>query len=194
MTDGKFVVFAPLARPDAGRLRRRHAGSDVYACPQPLTVQDAERLTHFKDGPGRDPRDIAYEASIVGVGTTKCSLSRNQLDVTLFMRISVSAGPSVGAGRTSVPYFVRVLDASGTVVQSQEFTADFRLTSGSPRGSSQEELTLAVPADIGGYRIAVGLKPTPEELNYNRRGRPAVAGSARSARDRPAARFVPRSG
>ena len=169
MTHEKFIVFAPalLALTLAG------CGSSTpevtYSCPQPFTVTDAERLTHFQDGPGRDPRDIAYEASIVGA-TTKCSLSRNQLDVTLFLRVSVSAGPSAGAGRTSVPYFVRVLDASNNVVQSQDFTADFRLTAGSPRGSSQEELTFVVSAD-GGYRIAVGLRPTPEELNYNRRGR-----------------------
>jgi hypothetical protein len=65
---------------------------------------------------------------------------------------------------------VRVLDSGNNVVQSQDFSADFRLTSGNPRGSSQEELTFVVSAD-GGYRIAVGLKPTPEELNYNRRGR-----------------------
>ncbi len=164
MTHGKFVVFAlalTLAACGPG------TPEVTYACPTPFTVQDAGRLTHFKDGPGRDPRDIAYEASIIGAAT-KCSLSRNRLDVTLFLRISVSAGPSVGAGRTSVPYFVRVLDSANNVVQSQEFNADFRLTSGNPRGSSQEELTLTIPVD-GGFRIAVGLKPTPEELNYNRR-------------------------
>ena len=65
---------------------------------------------------------------------------------------------------------MRVLDSGNNVVQSQDFNADFRLTSGNPRGSSQEELTFVVPAD-GGYRIAVGLRPTMEELNYNRRGR-----------------------
>jgi hypothetical protein len=164
MTHGKFVVFAlalMLAACGPG------TPEVTYACPTPFTVQDAGRLTHFKDGPGRDPRDIAYEASIVGAAT-KCSLSRNRVDVTLFLRVSVSAGPSAGAGRTSVPYFVRVLDSANNVVQSQEFNADFRLTSGSPRGSSQEELTLTIPVD-GGFRIAVGLKPTPEELNYNRR-------------------------
>jgi hypothetical protein len=166
MTHGKFVVFAlavTLAACGGG------TPEVVYSCPQPFTVQDAGRLTHFKDGPGRDPRDIAYEASIVG-SATKCSLSRNRVDVTLFLRISVSAGPSAGAGRTSVPYFVRVLDSANNVVQSQDFNADFRLTSGNPRGSSQEELTFVVPVE-GGYRIAVGLRPTPEELNYNRRGR-----------------------
>jgi hypothetical protein len=164
MTHGKFVVFAlalSLAACGGG------TPETVYSCPQPFTVQDAERLTHFKEGAGRDPRDIAYEASIVG-SATKCSLSRNRLDVTLYLRISVTAGPSASAGRTSVPYFVRVLDSANNVVQSQELSADFRLTSGNPRGSSQEELTLTLPLD-GAFRIAVGLKPTPEELNYNRR-------------------------
>ena len=37
-------------------------------CPAPFTVQDAGRLTHFKDGPGRDPRDVEYEAALAGVG------------------------------------------------------------------------------------------------------------------------------
>jgi hypothetical protein len=169
MTHGKFVALAPALL--ALTLAACGGGSSdaTYFCPESFTVQDAGRLTRFKDGPGRDPRDIAFEASIVGT-TTKCELSRNRIDVTLFLRISASAGPSVGAGRTSIPYFVRVLDSANNVVQSQEFSADFRLTSGSPRGSSQEELTLAVSRD-GGYRIAVGLKPTPEELNYNRRER-----------------------
>ena len=166
MTHGKFVVFAlalTLAACGGG------TPEVVYSCPQPFTVQDAERLTHFKEGAGRDPRDIAYEAAIIGSGP-KCSLSRNRVDVTLYMRLSVSAGPSASAGRTSVPYFVRVLDANNNVVQSQDFNADFRLTSGNPRGSSQEELTFMVPVE-GAYRIAIGLRPTPEELNYNRRGR-----------------------
>ena len=35
--------------------------ANIY-CPAPFTVQDAGRLTHFKDGPGRDPRDVEYEA------------------------------------------------------------------------------------------------------------------------------------
>ena len=170
MTHGKFVAFAPaLLALTLAACGGSSTPEVTYACPQTFTVQDAERLTHFKEGAGRDPRDIAYEASIVGAAT-KCSLSRNRVDVTLFLRISVSAGPSASAGRTSVPYFVRVLDSGNNVVQSQDFNADFRLTSGNPRGSSQEELTFVVPVE-GGYRIAVGLRPTPEELNYNRRGR-----------------------
>jgi len=141
-------------------------------CPPPLTVADAGRLTRFKDGAGRDPRDIAYEAALLNTASA-CKVGNNVLDVTLVMIISVTAGPSVTAGQTSVPYFVRVIDASGRVVQGQDFTADFKLSAGNPRGESREELSLRLPFtqvnDIGGYRIAVGLKPSPEELNYNRR-------------------------
>ena len=140
--------------------------------PAPFTVQDAGRLTHFRDGPGRDPRDVEYEAALAGVGTS-CTLRRNQMDVTLIMRVAVSAGPSVAAGQTRVPYFVRVLGSSGQVVQGQDFTADFKLSSANPRGQSQEEFTLTLPfsqvSQLGSYRIAVGLKPSMEELDYNRR-------------------------
>ena len=42
-------------------------------------------------------------------------------------------------------------------------------------GASIEEISLTLPydnpSDLGGYRIAVGLKPTQEELQYNRRAR-----------------------
>jgi hypothetical protein len=143
-------------------------------CPPPLTVQDAQQLTRFREGPGRDPRDIAFEAAITASGTA-CELSRSQMTVNLIMRITAQAGPSVGQGVTQVPYFVRVINASGAVVQSQEFTADFKLSGANPRGSSQEELVLRLPysqiTDLGGYRIAIGLRPTREELDYTRRTR-----------------------
>lgn len=172
MTDKTRSVLAPIALAMAVPLAACGGGSaeiPVY-CPTAFTVQDADRLTHFREGAGRDPRDIAYEAALSGASTS-CEARRGVVTVTLLMRISAAAGPSVAPGTTSVPYFVRLLDPSGAVAQGQEFTADFRLTAGNPRATSQEELTLRVPDGAAGYRIAVGLKPTVEELNYNRRGR-----------------------
>jgi len=170
MIRGKFAVFAPLVL--ALSLAACGGGSSddaAYICPTPFTVQDVERLTHFKDGAGRDPRDIAYEAMIVG-SAAKCTVKRNTLEVTLVVRIAATAGPSVGAGRTSVPYFVRVVDANNNIVEGQEFAVEFRLTPSNPRNSVQEELSLTLSRSVS-YRIAIGLKPTAEELNYNRRGR-----------------------
>jgi hypothetical protein len=141
-------------------------------CPQPQTVGDAARLVRFKDGAGRDPRDVVFEATMLSAGT-QCTRRSNYLEVDLILRIGVSAGPSVGAGQVSVPYFVRVVDQSGTVVQGQDFLADYKLSTANPRASTQEELTLRLPfqqiTDVAAYRVAVGLKPTPQELEYNRR-------------------------
>ena len=142
-------------------------------CPSPLTVQDAQHLTRFKPGPGRDPRDVMFEATLVGAATA-CSINKDRMEVALKMQIAVNAGPSVASGAvTNVPYFVRVLDAAGNVRQGQDFDAAFKLSTANPRGQSLEELELALPfanaAELGSYRIAVGLKPTPEELQYNRR-------------------------
>lgn len=169
----KFIVAVPLA----GLLTLAGCGGSgppppSIVCPPPLTVQDASRITHFRDGAGRDPRDIAYEAALVNSGSA-CQLGNKTLDVTVVMIVAVSAGPAVTPGQTRVPYFVRVIDGSGRVVQGQDFTADFKLSSASPRGESREELALTLPfnevKDLTGYRIAVGLKPTQAELDYNRR-------------------------
>ena len=141
-------------------------------CPEPFTVQDAQRLTRFKPGPGRDPRDILFEATLGRAGT-QCAVKRDRLEIDLRLLVAVNAGPSMSTGTASVPYFVRLVDSSGTVREGRDFNADFKLSAANPRGQSMEELSLSVlfasPSDLGAYRIAVGLKPTPEELQYNRR-------------------------
>jgi len=153
-----------------GRSAREQAAA-IY-CPNPFTVEDAQNLTRFKPGPGRDPRDIEFEATLAGASAA-CAIGHGRLDVDLRMRIVANAGPSVGSGLSSVPYFVRVIDGSGAVVQGQDFAATFRLSTAHPRGASLEQLSLTLfynrPSDLGAYRVAVGLKPTPEELQYNRR-------------------------
>ncbi len=178
MTLKKFAFAAPVALALVlGGCGGSSTPSPTVYCPAPFTVQDAGRITHFKPGGGRDPRDIEYEASLVGA-RTQCEMKRGQMNVTLVMRIAVQAGPSVTGAPTQVPYFVRVLTGAGTVAQGQDFIAGFKLSAANPRGQSQEELALTLPYsqvnDLSAYRIAVGLKPTPEELDYNRRsdGRP----------------------
>ena len=68
---------------------------------------------------------------------------------------------------------MRVVDSSGAVVVGKDELADYKLGPTSPRGVSQEEMSVELPfskvTDLGGYRIAVGLKPTQQELDYNRR-------------------------
>src|SRR5260370_22496325 len=176
MIASKLVPLAPvvlaLALAGCGGSPNKEAAAAAY-CPTPLAVQDAQRLTRFKPGAGRDPRDVAFEAILVRTDAA-CSISRNQMEVSVFMQIAVNAGPSVNTGVTQVPFFVRVMDSSGAVVAGRDELADYKLSAASPRGISREELAVKLSfsqlADLGAYRIAVGLKPSPEELQYNRRG------------------------
>ena len=178
MIVGRFALLAPIGFALAltgcswfGGGSSKESAAAAY-CPTPFTVQDTQRLTHFKPGGGRDPRDVAFEALLVRTDTA-CSINRNTMEVSVFMQIAVNAGPSVGAGVTRVPFFVRVMDASGAVVAGRDDLADYKLTAASPRAMSREELAIKLRfselADLGAYRIAVGLKPTPDELEFNRR-------------------------
>jgi hypothetical protein len=170
-TVGGLAVMALVLTGCGGRSAKEQTAA-AY-CPSPLTVQDAQRITRFKEGTGRDPRDVVFEAVMVNAGV-KCQMGRNKLEVDVVMRIAVNAGPSVVSGAvTRVPFFVRVLGAGGNVVVGKDELADYKLSQRSPRGVSDETVTVTLPFadvhDLGAYRIAVGLKPTPQELEYNRR-------------------------
>jgi hypothetical protein len=181
MIPSKFIRRAPaalalaalaLAATGCGRSAKEEIAATY--CPTPFSVQDAVSLTRFGPGPGRDPNDVVFEAGI-GEASSACKLGKTQMELTLNVQVAAVAGPAVGGGAVSVPYFVRVIDASGAIVQGREFSATFKLSASRPRGASMEELTLRLPfdkpSDVAAYRIAVGLKPTQEELEYNRRAR-----------------------
>ena len=165
-----LLALATLALGACGGSKQTEIAASY--CPAPLTVQDASRLTRFKAGAGRDPRDVMFEAVVVAADTA-CTVSRNRMEVDVAVRIAVNAGPSIGQGVTRVPFFVRVVNGNGGIVVGRDELADYKLSTASPRGVSQEELSVTIPfsevKDLGGYRIAVGLKPTAEELDYNRR-------------------------
>lgn len=173
MTFGKWALLAAVALGLTGCGRSQKEMTAASYCPQPLAVQDAQRITRFKPGSGRDPRDVVFEAQLLSA-VTQCSLGRHQLEVDVVMRIAVNAGPSIAGGVTQVPFFVRVLGPGDRVLQGSDQLADYKISQASPRGVSAETMAVTLPfnelRDLGGYRIAVGLKPTPEELQYNRRG------------------------
>src|SRR5881394_108865 len=97
MTLVKYASLAGVALALAGCGSSEKEQQAASYCPQPLTVQDAQRITRFKEGAGRDPRDVVFEAQLLSAGT-QCKMSRNRLAVDVQMRIAVNAGPSVAGG------------------------------------------------------------------------------------------------
>ncbi len=143
------------------------------SCPQAMRVQDAATLTRFKPGAGRDRTDVLFQADI-GKVDVACSPRKNRVDVDLTLQIVVAEGPALKERVANLGYFVRLLDPSGNIVQGRNFTADYRFAGNRTREASSEQIALNIPlaeGQAGGaFTIAVGLLPTPEELDFNRRG------------------------
>ena len=145
----------------------------LAACPQAMRVQDATILTRFKPGTGRDRTDVLFQAE-VGKVSIACKPRSNRVDVDLTMEILVAEGPALKERVANVGYFVRLLDAYGNIVQGANFNADYRFSGNRTREASSEQIAVNIPlaeGQAGGaFVLAVGLLPTPEELDYNRRG------------------------
>ncbi|HJQ58807.1 MAG TPA: hypothetical protein VJ890_18010 [Vineibacter sp.] len=142
------------------------------SCPQAMRVQDAASLTRFRPDAGRDRTDVLFQAEL-GKVDIACNLRRNRVDVDLTVEIIVTEGPALRERAANVGYFVRLVDPSGAVVQGRNFAADYKFAGNRNRAGSSEQLSLTIPLaegqDGGGFTVAVGLLPTPQELDYNRR-------------------------
>lgn len=143
------------------------------SCPQAMRVQDASTLTRFRPGAGRDRTDVLFQAEI-GKVDVACNPRSRRVDVDVTLEIMVTEGPALKERVANLGYFVRLLDPAGTVVQGRNFTADYRFVGNRNREASSEQIAVNIPlaeGQAGGaYTIAVGLLPTAEELDYNRRG------------------------
>jgi hypothetical protein len=158
----------------AGCGRSSEERSELLAgCPQALRVQDAATLNRFRPGAGKDRTDVMFQAEL-GKVDVACALRKGRVDVDLTMEILVTEGPALTDRAANVGYFVRIMDPAGTIVQGRNFAADYRFSGNRTRQGSAEQIALNIPLAQGvaggAYTIAVGLLPTPEELEFNRRG------------------------
>ena len=147
-----------------------------FACPQVVLVGDAASLTRFQ-GPGRDLTDVDFEASIQppAIG---CDFDEDEFAVVsdLRLRFIASRGPADDDRTARFEYFVAVATAVGRrVIAREEFGLSVPFEGNRTRVAVIEELSPRIPirADQTGaeYRVYVGFKLTPEELDYNRRTR-----------------------
>lgn len=148
-------------------------------CPAAKVLGEPSELTRFREGPGRDPIDILFEARIMRV-VGECAYDQDggEIEVELSVIMEVVRGAASADGKVNYRYFVAVSEWTPEgglepVVHSREaFAVEARIPPGR-RGLRYEDLlevTIPRPDDrkVQNYVLYLGFELTKDELSHNR--------------------------
>ena len=153
------------------------SGSAFPVCPQIEQLSDTQRRVAF-EGEGRDLTDVVYEVQLVD-GVITCELDEDDLLVEAEFQIQfiASRGPADRERLAQFRYFVALLNRDQQVVAREEFGLQVPFEGNQTRVSVIDTVEPTIPLKQGetgrDYTLYVGLVLTREELEYNRRNRPA---------------------
>lgn len=154
------------------------------SCPTASILEDANRITVYREGPGRDIADIVYEARLIGVegdcsyevdkkGKTTVETTYKAVKLGLRPRFIITPGPALSGFKMTVNYFV----AMPEFYPSPEGRADFSRTVETSAARTQVDVTdtnieIRVPLNEKrrgeSVQIFVGFVLTDEQLRENR--------------------------
>lgn len=146
-----------------------------YSCPEVFILNDAQKLTRFQPGLGRDNSDIRFVAKISDF-RGECDYNQDQgewtVGVDLFVQISLDRGPANRSGDISFEYFVLLPDFEGKPGGKRIFAIDGVFREDSKRQIYQDNVQLLVPlktpSEGAGTEIVLGFQLTRDELKFNR--------------------------
>lgn len=141
-------------------------------CPRVGILGDAYKGTQYRDGPGRDLTDVAFDVELLDYnGSCKYENNQSTVVVSFVLQVAAARGPAASQPEALVPYFVAVVDKQQTVLSRQRFVARVPFKEGQRRIVVGEELEQSIP--LGGRRsteveILVGLELPADQLGRNR--------------------------
>lgn len=148
-------------------------------CPSVHLLKDADRLTLFRDGPGRDLTDTRFEVDLEGYAVA-CEYDidddtrEGELAVQVQPGFIVRRGPADKTRAIDVPFFVVLRDANdGTPIEKANFSTRVEFPGNQRQiGLIDEPVDLTIPIyagrDGGDFSILLGLQLTADQLDYNR--------------------------
>jgi len=143
------------------------------ACPVSGVLQDADRLTAFAPGAGRDLTDVQLEARIDNIATS-CLFDPNTNGFNVDMRVQfiASRGPAATESTARFNYFVAIADENEEILARESFDKPLDFADNRRQLVNVDELTFNIPrrgdAFLSDYSIYVGMQLTPEQLEFNR--------------------------
>ncbi len=143
-------------------------------CPQAGILKEAQRLTKFRPGAGRDLTDVVFQVRLANV-RTKCTYDKSGVKIDMLVKITAERGPADKSRKAAFAYFVAIANPAGNVLARERFAARIPFVPNISRAIATEELEQIIPLPRGrsaeNYRIIIGLQLTREELEFNRRPR-----------------------
>jgi hypothetical protein len=169
-----FVLAAPLALSGCDSLARLQR-KDPPPCPPVYILGDANKITKYRAGSGRDLTDVEMEGEIVGF-KGGCTYDSDGGEVSLQLAFELRRGPAAKGRTLDVSYFVAVPKFYPAPTAKGEFTFPVTFPENADRiRVTDDEVVMHLPVKtkelIDNYEIYLGFQLTPEELEANRRGR-----------------------
>jgi len=163
-------------------MRQSLFGNDLPPppCPEVAIVPDAEYVTRFAPGQGRDLIDVTAEARMLDiVGACEHTFAKDAgsgtLSVELQVQLQARRGPADRARRAELEYFVTLLDQrTRDILQKSTFRVAVEFPGNQTVVQVQDSpvgLTVPLVNNRRGpdYEILVGFQLSPEELEFNRK-------------------------
>jgi len=140
-------------------------------CPNAGILADAQQMTEYRPGPGRDITDVAYRWELLDA-VADCSYSDNMIDVDYALSMSVTVGPAATRRLVTAPIFVAVTRNGESILQKTSFEAEVEFEPGRRVAVYTRTFTgleFEVGEDDGAlYDIVLGFQLTPEQVQENR--------------------------
>ena len=147
------------------------------ACPRVAVLKDADRITRFAPGPGRDLTDILLNAEIVSfVGDCEYegdAPNFTSVKVSIRVGIEMTRGPANRNRDVNLKYFVRIPQFYPSPSGNAVMTVKTRFPANRDTiryGDQPVDVEIPLHAGKTGqdYQVFLGFVLTPAELKYNR--------------------------
>ncbi len=142
-----------------------------YACPRVSILGDAEHMTQFKAGDGRDLIDVMFEAEIRNI-KNNCKILEGRIVSDVSFELVATRGPAGENSEGKFNYFVAVTEISGRVLAKEKFDTTIAFTANRRAGTleiTEQSIPTSGDQTSADFEILVGFQLTAAQLKFNRR-------------------------
>ncbi len=143
-------------------------------CPHLSILGDAAQVTYFREGAGRDLRDVRSQARF-GTVVSECKVDQGKVVTRTAIEIVADRGPVASETSGRFAFFVALIDPAERILAKEVFATPLEFDRDRRRSGVVEQIeqrfTLRSGEQAVQYGILIGFQLSREQLEYNRKNR-----------------------